>query len=87
MSLLSEVFEKYARSVTATVSLHDVNPGLVARIHELARIHKGRCNLQIRIADDEERMCVELPSRKFKVEGKEFIIALERQEMIKCKID
>jgi hypothetical protein len=44
----------------------------IAFLHTLARKHKGKNLLRIQVKDDEERLCVELPSKKFRVEAKEF---------------
>ena len=86
MGLLSEVFDKLAKSVTVNLSLAEINPDLVAKIRDLARIHKGKCSLRFQIMDEEERMFVELPSRKLRVEVKEFVVALEKLDILKYKI-
>jgi DNA polymerase III subunit alpha len=86
MGLLSEVSEKFAKSVTVTLSLENITSGMVARIRELTRLHIGNCRLIFHIRDEEERMTVEMPSRKIKVDVKEFTLALDRIEGIKYKI-
>ena len=86
MCLLSEVFEKFAKSVTVSISLSDINSDFIARIRDLAKLHKGKCSLFFQITDEEEKIFVELPSRKLKIEVKEFVIALEKLEIIKYKI-
>lgn len=86
ISLLSEVFDRFAKLVTVNLSLADINPDLIAKIRELAKNHKGKCNLRFQIMEDEEKMFVELPARKLHVEVKEFVVALEKLEFIKYKI-
>ena len=86
MCLLSEVFEKFAKSVTVSISFSDINSDFIARIRDLAKLHKGKCSLFFQITDDEEKIFVELPSRKLKIEVKEFVIAMEKLEIIKYKI-
>ena len=86
ISLLSEVFDKFAKSVTVNLLLADINPDLIGKIRDLAKIHKGKSILRFQIMDEEEKMVVELPSRKSRVELKEFVIALEKLEILKYKI-
>jgi DNA polymerase-3 subunit alpha len=72
VTMLQEVFEKFAKSITVSLSLQDVTKENIAFLHTLARKHKGKNLLRIQVKDDEERLCVELPSKKFRVEAKEF---------------
>jgi DNA polymerase-3 subunit alpha len=87
MCLLSEVFDRFAKLVTVNLLLTDINPDLIARIRELAKNHKGKCNLRFQILDDEEKIFVELPSRKLHVDVKEYVVAMEKLEFIKYKIE
>ena len=41
---------------------------------------------EFQITDEEEKIFIELPSRKLKIEVKEFVIAMEKLEIIKYKI-
>jgi DNA polymerase-3 subunit alpha len=86
ISLLSEVFDKFAKSVTVNLSLADVNHGLITKIRELVKIHKGKCSLRFQVMDEEEKIVVELRSRKLNVELKEFVIAVEKLEILNYKI-
>jgi len=41
-------------------------------LQSLAKQHKGKNQLRIQVKDEEEKLCVELPSKKLRVEAKEF---------------
>lgn len=72
VSLLQEVFEKFAKSITVTVDLQDVTKEKIVFLHSLAKKHKGKNLLRIQIKDEEEKLSIELPSKKIRVEAKDF---------------
>jgi DNA polymerase III subunit alpha len=86
IGLLNEVFERQAKLVTVTLPLSSVQPEMNAYISELARHHKGGCQLRFQVTDDEEKFHIDVLSRKYKVEVKEFVTGLEQFEEIKVKI-
>jgi DNA polymerase III subunit alpha len=87
VNLLQEVFEKFAKSITLSVSLNDISKDLIASIHSLARKHKGKNFLKIQVIDEEEKLIIDLPSKKIRVEGKEFSRALAKFPEIGFKIN
>ncbi|MCX6243120.1 MAG: DNA polymerase III subunit alpha [Bacteroidetes bacterium] len=87
MALLEDIFEKLAKSITLTVSLNDITQEFVATLHSLAKKHKGKNLLRIQVKDEEEKLNIELPSKKFRVEGKEFSKALAEFPDIGVKIN
>jgi len=76
ISLLSEIMEKFSKTLTITVALDDLTSENVRDLHQLARHHKGKCRLRIRIYDPADNITIDLPSRKFRVNPKEMINAL-----------
>jgi DNA polymerase-3 subunit alpha len=72
LTLLQEVFEKFAKSILVTLSLNEVTKENIDFLQSLAKHHKGKNQLRIQVMDEEEKLCVELPSKKFRVEAKEF---------------
>ena len=86
MTLLAEVLEKFTRTISLTIQVADITPDLVKKLHGLAKQHKGKCQLRIRIQDVEEQVTVDLPSRKFKVNPKEFIPELAALPEIHVRI-
>lgn len=76
MVLLSEVMEKFTKSVAVVMPLHGLDPSRIEILHETAKKHKGKAVLRIRVEDPESGTHVELPSKKFRVNPREMISAL-----------
>ncbi len=76
VSLLAEVIEKHARSLTLTFPIEELNAETVDKIQKLVKHHKGKCQLRIRVADPMETFIIELPSKRFRVNAKELIQAM-----------
>lgn len=87
VSLLSEVFEKNAKTITVTVSLKDIQNEAVSLLASSAKKYKGKCALRIKVRDDEEKINVDLPSKKFRVDGKEFVTELGNFPELQMKIN
>jgi DNA polymerase-3 subunit alpha len=87
VTLLQEVFEKFAKSITVTLSLQDVTKENIGFLHSLAKKHKGKNLLRIQVKDEEEKLSVELPSKKFRVEAKEFSRGLAEATEFSFKIN
>jgi DNA polymerase-3 subunit alpha len=84
--LLPEVAEKYSKALLLTLKLDGVTGEAVDHLYEVARKVKGKCLLKIRIFDEAENLSIELPSKKFRVNAKEMIHALERWPEIQVRI-
>jgi DNA polymerase-3 subunit alpha len=86
MMLLGEVMERNTKQVTVQVPLSFFNSETVKQFAELATLYKGSCSVRIQILDEEEKMQVDLPIRKFRVDAKEFAMALEPFDELRVKI-
>ena len=87
VTLLQEVFEKFAKSITVTLSLQDVTQENIDFLHSLAKKHKGKNLLRILVKDETEKLSIELPSKKFRVEAKEFSRGLAEAPEFSFKIN
>lgn len=87
INLLQEVFEKFARSITVSLSLQDVTMENIDSLRSLAKKHKGKNLLRIQVKDEEEKLCIELSSKKFRVEAKEFSRELSESLLFGFKIN
>jgi DNA polymerase-3 subunit alpha len=87
VTLLQEVFEKFAKSITVSLSLEDVTKENIAFLHSLAKKHKGKNLLRIQVKDEAEKLSVELPSKKIHVEAKEFSRGLADAPVFSFKIN
>jgi DNA polymerase-3 subunit alpha len=87
VTLLNEVFEKFTKSITVALSLQDVTKENIDFIRTLAKKHKGKNLLRLQVKDEEEKLSVELPSKKFRVEAKEFSRGLAEAPEFSFKIN
>jgi len=76
MILLSDVIEKFSRGISVTVSLGELSIDSISRLFELAKTHKGKGQLRVRVEDKIDKMTIDLPSKKFRVNVKEMADAL-----------
>ena len=73
INLLQEVLEKMTKALVITFPLNDITPEIVTKLLSRAKQSKGRSALRIRIVDPIENIVIEMPSRKYKVNPREFI--------------
>jgi DNA polymerase III subunit alpha len=76
MVLLSEVMEKFTKSLAITLPLGELNPTRITGLLDLAKKHKGKAALRIRVEDPDDHTSVDLPSKKYRVNPREMITAL-----------
>ena len=87
ISLLSEIFEKNAKTLTLILSLKELQGETVSTLKSTVKKHKGKCALRIQIKDEEEKLNVELPSKKFRIDAKELALELNKFPEIQVKIN
>jgi DNA polymerase III subunit alpha len=85
ITLLNEVFDKFAKVITVTVTLSELDEKIVSSLLKLVKEHKGKCALHIQVIDDDDKIYVDLPSKKAKVDARGFIKGLEEFPEIKYK--
>lgn len=86
ISLLSEVMEKHAKTLFLTIMLNELTADSIYKMHTLAKQHKGKCQLRVRIQDPENNLSIELPSRKYRVSAKEIVNSLQTLPEIQYRI-
>ncbi len=86
ITLLPEVIEKNARGLLVTLRLNELIPDLIVVLQQLVKKNKGKGYLRIRISDEDENLLIDLPSRKFRVNIKEMVIALALNPEIQMRI-
>jgi len=86
MVLLSEMMEKFARVLVLTINLNILVEDTITQLHQLAKNHKGKCNLRFRIQDESENINIELPSKKYRINAKEMVAALMEFPDIQMRI-
>jgi DNA polymerase-3 subunit alpha len=80
MGLLSEMRDKLTKSLTVCLDLYSLNSSLLDNIQQLINTNNQRypvknCTLRFMIKDREEAMLVELPSKSFKVNPSDDLMA------------
>ncbi len=84
--LLPEVAEKYSRMLVFSIRLKDLTTDKIDHLSQLARKHKGKCALTIKVFDEMENITVELPSKKYRINAKEMINAITVFPEIQARI-
>ena len=84
--LLSEVMEKFSKTISLTMVLDELTVDTIHKLHEAANICKGKCRMRIRIHDADENITIDLPSRKYRVNPKEIIDALTELPEIHVRV-
>jgi DNA polymerase-3 subunit alpha len=72
MMLLSNVLEKYGKSITIELNKNDINSALIDLLLNVVQKQSGTCALKIKILNQEEKT-LELFSNKFRVNIVDFI--------------
>ena len=76
LMLLPEVMEKFSRVLSLTMMIDELTIDHIYKLHQLAKQHKGRCQLRVRVHDPAENVTIDLPSRKYRVNVKDMVTAL-----------
>jgi DNA polymerase-3 subunit alpha len=67
MDLLNEIGVKRAKGLQIRMNSVNISPDLITQIEKLCTEFSGKCPLYLKIQDDEEKINLELMSRKFQV--------------------
>ena len=87
MSLLSELAENHEGDLILHIPVSDISEGMINRMKELSKKHKGRSRLKISILDPIENGTVELISRNVKVEPIGFLQELLNHHDISFRLN
>jgi DNA polymerase-3 subunit alpha len=86
MTLLTEVMEKMTKGLVVTVPLDLLTADTIEQIHDMAKKHKGKAQLKLKVEDAGEKISIELPSRKFRVNPKAMVTAISEFPGLEYKI-
>jgi DNA polymerase-3 subunit alpha len=80
MSLLSEMRDKLTKSVTVCIDLNALNDGLMNNLEQIVEENNQKypvknCTLRFMVRDMEESLLIELPSKTFKVNPSDDLMA------------
>lgn len=80
MMLLSNVLEKFARSITLEIDLDDVNSALIDLLSKLVVDKAGNCTLKVKIHHHNDKT-IELMSNKYRVNVVDFIHEMKMYDL------
>ncbi len=88
IQLLSEVREKMVKAITLKIALGDISDDFVDSITGLVAAHPGKCRVRLSVYDKNEKIIIEMPSKKFKVDvSSEFIQTLNMIPFVQYKVN
>ncbi|MDP2424030.1 MAG: DNA polymerase III subunit alpha, partial [Bacteroidales bacterium] len=66
--LMAEALDKLVHNITLHIVLRDVDETTIKWLHKVMKANKGDCAIAIRVTDPEERIFLNFPAPKYKVE-------------------
>jgi DNA polymerase-3 subunit alpha len=67
IQLLAEVREKMVKTFSFKIDLKDISGDLIKKVHSLAKKNTGNAQLKVLVTDKSEKMFIELPSLKVRI--------------------
>jgi DNA polymerase-3 subunit alpha len=92
VQLLSEMREKFLKSITLNVPLNEISDEFIEKlnslVHENTKETQGTCYLKINVMDAEEGIALTLPSRKIRVSpDNSFLSAIQNMPNVTYKLN
>ena len=85
--ILPELMEKFTKMISVIISLNDLTVDSIAKLHKMATGSKGSCRLRFRVQDPENNILIDLPSKKYRVNPKEFINELIDMPEVQFRVE
>lgn len=87
ISLLSDIKDQLFKQVVLKVELEKINEAFVEGLVNLAETHEGKCNMKLEVFSDNDKIKLDLFSRKFKVNPSlKFIEEAKSLEIEECLV-
>ncbi len=87
IQLLNDIRDELSKEVRLDLMLADVSETFINELEKVSADNPGKCNLRLNVYDSEEKIAVELMSKKFMVNpSNEFLQELERFPELKYRI-
>ncbi|MCX6271455.1 MAG: DNA polymerase III subunit alpha [Bacteroidetes bacterium] len=87
MNLLAETIDKMVREITIIIDNQDVNEELVQQLKQSIERNPGQCKIKVQVTDTDDDINVSFHSRRFKVNGPEFVRRLEKLKAVQYKFN
>ncbi|WP_179315987.1 DNA polymerase III subunit alpha [Winogradskyella undariae] len=85
--LLHDVMDAYAKKLSIQLNIKDLGSDTVAVLHDLIMLHEGTKPLSFLIYDNAEKIKVQMPSRKNKVNISQELLKSLREHDLKYKLN
>ncbi len=87
MFLLQDVMNKFTQNICLFIPVVEINQQLTHKLKELMEKNTGKCPLHFLVLDANEQLNIDLNSKKYLVDPKNFITSLSALKNIKFKIN
>jgi len=85
--LLHDVMDTYAKKLSIQLNINDLGDGKITKLHDLLRIHEGSNTLNFVVYDNEEKIKVQMPSRKQKVKISQKLLHELKEQDVRYKLN
>ena len=86
--MLADVLDKLAHNINIHLPISQISDEFVKQISDIVKEKKGSCNLKFTIVDNSNKISVEMPANKHRVNSSEFLKTLtEKVPGVKFKIN
>ncbi|MDD5569914.1 MAG: DNA polymerase III subunit alpha [Bacteroidales bacterium] len=88
IELLSEIKDKYIRSITLQMELTEINEKSILKINDIIKKYPGKSKLKFAIIDKTDKLAVELFSKKYFIEpSNDFFSDVSSTLQVNCKLN
>jgi len=88
MELLAGIKNKLTKSITLKLALSDITGNFIAELENLVQKYPGQCNLSFKIHDGDDKISVNMPSKKMKVDvNNQLIEELNKLPRVEYKLN
>nr|MBC8146816.1 hypothetical protein [Bacteroidota bacterium] len=88
VTLLSSIKEELVNNIILDIPVSVINPEMIDEFFLLIERNKGKVNLKIKIYDEQNKIALDMFSRKFKIKlSDDFLNYLDEKQFIEYKID
>jgi DNA polymerase-3 subunit alpha len=86
MNLLAESIDKFVTGIQITLKINDIDDDLIRRLPKIFKKYPGKAAIEIKVTDSEDKLTLNLLSRKTKVNPSEFLREMEAFPDVKLSL-
>ncbi|MDD2279381.1 MAG: hypothetical protein PHS05_10015, partial [Bacteroidales bacterium] len=82
MQMLSDVRDELVKKITISLTIEEVNEGIINKIKDLTNVNTGKVMLRFRVIDPQSKVSLEMFSRAHRINlSNEFIEHLKQMDL------